>query len=178
MLKVYIERKLYCEDISTSAAFEGILDDKYLETDFSKRVVREIDNSELVNRNLVISPVLGSISTRRISGGAKGVICAMYLDRIFRVSSFGANCFPLLAEVCKQKDMLMLLDIGIAPFDYGFDKAYFIDSEKTVYNNLDFMSEYINLGGHKRDDGYRDYFDVPQGLNFDFETGKQIKGGI
>lgn len=158
MLKVYIERKLFREEISLEGWFDYDLDDELLETEFSKRVVKEIDNSELINRNLVISPVLGSISTRNISGGAKTLICMKYMDKVPRCSHFGDNCFPLLAEICKEKDIIMLLDTSFLPFNYGFDSVYFIDSGKTVYDNESFMDEYFDLGGLTRDDGYRDYF--------------------
>lgn len=158
MLKVYVERRLYKEEITFSGWFDYDLDDEYLETDFSKYVVKEIDKSELVNRNLVISPVLGSISTERISGGAKTLICMKYMDKVPRCSHFGDNCFPILAEICKEKDIVMLLDISFLPFNYGFDSVYFIDTGVTVYNNSDFMHEYIKLDKGNRDDGYRDYF--------------------
>lgn len=152
MLKVYIERSLYELAGSASAYFDYMLDDKYIETDFSKRVVKEIDKSELVNRNYVLSPVLGSISTKNISGGAKILICTMYTDKIYRASSFGDNCFPILADICREKDVILLMDVSFTPFRAGFDKVYFIDSDKTVYTDMDFIKEFARLGGHKRYD--------------------------
>lgn len=158
MLKLYIDRSLYKEEYGSSGWFTYSLDDEYLETDFSKRVVKEIDKSELINRYLVLSPVLGSISTECISGGAKTLICIKYMDKVFRLSSVGDNCFPILAEICEEKDVIMLADRSFLPFNYGFSVVHFIDSNKDVYSNEEFLYEYIGLGGNETTGGYRDIF--------------------
>ena len=46
----------------------------WLEDEHSIEMVRDIDRSELVSPNLVISPVLGSIPVTRLSGGVKTLI--------------------------------------------------------------------------------------------------------
>ena len=51
--------------------FDNTYEDAWLEDPHSKAMVKDIDKSELIGPNLVISPVLGSIPVSRLSGGVK-----------------------------------------------------------------------------------------------------------
>lgn len=136
------------EKYVSSGYFEHWLDDKYIESDFAKRVVKEIDNSELVNANLTISPVLGGIPTSKISGGAKALICIMYTDIIFGLSQMGENCYSVLADICKEKDVTMIADIALLPFSWGdFGKIHFLDDDSYVTSDKDYLRVYHKLGG-------------------------------
>ena len=60
--------------------FDNTYLDKWLESELAKKIVKDIDKSDLVGPNLVISPVLGSIPVTRISGGAKTLIQIAFDD--------------------------------------------------------------------------------------------------
>lgn len=87
--------------------FEGVFDKQNLLTDFSRRVIKEIDNSEVFDRNVVISPILGGISPTRLSTGVKGILLYKYYDMVINLTHFGDNCLSLLQEISLEKDITM-----------------------------------------------------------------------
>ena len=90
--------------------FDNTYEDEWLEDPLSKEMVKDIDRSELVGPNLVISPVLGSISINRISGGVKTLIqIAHDPSHVFNASACGDNCAPWLLKISKEKDVLIRL---------------------------------------------------------------------
>lgn len=109
------------EIISTSKYFNNSYTDEWLD-DWAKRVVREIDNSELISEGMVQSPVLGPITIREISGGAKALI-TMNSDNtvISNANSCGDNCAPLLAELSRKKDFSVYLSYPMKFEDLIFD---------------------------------------------------------
>ena len=90
--------------------FDNTYEDEWLEDSISKEMVRDIDKSELVSPNLVISPVLGSISINRLSGGVKTLIqIAHDPDHIYNASACGDNCAAWLLRISEGKDVLVRL---------------------------------------------------------------------
>ncbi len=93
-------------------AYGGVLDvlgrPDYYESDFAKRAVKEIDDSQLISPYNVISPVLGSISTRQLSSGVKMVILLYSVaDMTGNGVSMGGNCYPLVFEMAKERDVFI-----------------------------------------------------------------------
>ena len=72
------------EIISTSKYFNNSYTDEWLD-DWAERVIREIDKSELVSEGMVKSPVLGPITIREISGGAKAPVSYTHLVPIINI---------------------------------------------------------------------------------------------
>ena len=90
--------------------FDNTYEDEWLEDPVSKEMVKDIDKSELVGPNLVISPVLGSMSINRLSGGVKTLIqIAHDPDHVYNVSACGDNCAAWLLKLSKDKDVLVRL---------------------------------------------------------------------
>lgn len=90
--------------------FDNTYEDSWLEDPLSKKMVADIDHSELVGPNLVISPVLGSISINRLSGGVKTLIqIANDPHHVYNASACGDNCASWLLQIGKEKDVLVRL---------------------------------------------------------------------
>jgi hypothetical protein len=90
--------------------FDNTYEDSWLEDPQSKQMVADIDHSELVGPNLVISPVLGSISITRLSGGVKTLIqIANDPYHVYNASACGDNCASWLLQIGKEKDVLVRL---------------------------------------------------------------------
>ena len=73
MLRVYFgpkENAIY----NTSVNFRNNYDKKWLLDDFARDVIKDIDNSEVLDSYAIKSPVLGIISPEDLSGGAKALI--------------------------------------------------------------------------------------------------------
>ena len=90
--------------------FDNTYEDSWLEAQLAREIVKDIDKSELVGPNLVISPVLGSISVNRISGGAKTLIqIANDSEHVYNASACGDNCASWLLKIGEEKDVLVRL---------------------------------------------------------------------
>lgn len=109
------------EIISTSKYFNNSYTEEWLD-EWAKKVIREIDCSELVSENLVQSPVMGPITIREISGGAKALITMNSdPDVISNANSCGDNCAGLLAELSIQKDFKVYLSYPMKFGSFKFD---------------------------------------------------------
>ena len=90
--------------------FDNAYEDAWLEDAQSKQMVSDIDHSDLVGPNLVISPVLGSISINRLSGGVKTLILiSKDPAHVFNASACGDNCATWLLRIGIEKDILVRL---------------------------------------------------------------------
>ena len=111
MLKIYFGEFTgdnYVDD--PDLYFNNTYEDEWLEDPVSKAMVKDIDHSELVSPNLVISPVLGSISVERLSGGVKTLIqIAHDSDHVYNASACGDNCASWLLKLAQGKDVYVRL---------------------------------------------------------------------
>lgn len=90
--------------------FDNTYEDAWLEDPMSKEMVQDIDGSELVGSNLVISPVLGSIPVSRLSGGVKTLILIAHdPDHVYNASACGDNCASWLLRIGSIKDVIVRL---------------------------------------------------------------------
>ena len=90
--------------------FDNTYEDAWLEDPLSKKMVKDIDKSDLVGPNLVISPVLGSIPVSRLSGGVKTLIqIANDPDHVYNASACGDNCALWLLKIGAKKNVLVRL---------------------------------------------------------------------
>lgn len=90
--------------------FDNTYEDEWLVDERSIEMVRDIDRSELVGPNLVISPVLGSVSVNRLSGGVKTLIQIYHdPDHVYNASACGDNCARWLMKIGQEKDVLVRL---------------------------------------------------------------------
>ena len=110
MLQVYYGDK---EDIiyNTSVYFDNVYEDEWVTSDFAKNVIKDVDKSDVYDSNLIISPVLGGISPKEISGGTKTLLLVAFdkSGKIFNASSCGDNCAKWLLEIGKEKDVTVNL---------------------------------------------------------------------
>lgn len=96
--------------------FDNKYKDEWLEEDFVKDIIRDIDQSEL-RGHCVISPILGQIPITDIAGGTKTVILMKYLpEKIYNGSSCGENCAKWIIEAAKDHDVTIRLGYPM-PFD-------------------------------------------------------------
>lgn len=90
--------------------FNNTYEDEWLEDKRSVEMVKDIDHSDLLGPNLVVSPVLGSISVDRLSGGVKTLIQIDHdPDHVYNASACGDNCAGWLLKIGQEKDVLVRL---------------------------------------------------------------------
>lgn len=148
MLKVYVGSKpggLGKPD----AWFDVKLDKSVLLSDFSRRVIKEIDKSEVFDKNVVISPVFGGISSKKLSTGCKNLILAKYHpDLIINWRYMGKNCLRFLFDIAKDIDLEVSAGCFYTPYNYGYSGDILITNDnRVVTNSLEFFEAYDELGG-------------------------------
>lgn len=102
--------------------FNNRYEDEWITDELSKRMIMDIDKSEVQGPYAIYSPVLGSISVERLSGGVKTLILINNdPTHIFNASACGDNCAGWLIQIGKEKDVTIrlgyLMDFGEDPFE-------------------------------------------------------------
>lgn len=110
MLKVYLgdcENEVY----NPPVYFINQYEDSWLETDLAKKMIKDVDKSEVIGPHLILSPVLGPISPRELSGGVKTLLLLAFdtSGKVFNATACGDNCAKWILEIAKNKDLTISL---------------------------------------------------------------------
>ena len=95
---------------NTNVYFKNTYEPEWFESDLAKKIVKDIDNSDVLSGECINSPVLGQIPPERLSGGVKTLLLMLNEpDKIFNTSTCGGNCAKWILEIGKQKDLTINL---------------------------------------------------------------------
>ena len=95
---------------NTNVFFKNTYEPEWFETDIAKKMIRDVDDSDVLSGECINSPVLGQIPPERLSGGVKTLLLILNEpDRVFNASTCGDNCAKWLLEIGKQKDVTINL---------------------------------------------------------------------
>ena len=95
---------------NTSVYFKNTYEPEWLETDLAKKMIMDVDHSEVMSGECINSPVLGQIPPERLSGGVKTLLLMLNEpDKIFNASTCGDNCAKWILEIGKQQDLTINL---------------------------------------------------------------------
>lgn len=131
----------------SSTLFDAVYSEDWFNDEVIKQMVKDIDNSVVQSAFSIISPVLGSISCERLSGGVKSLIMLLKYERpskeqlIFQSSSFGDNCFSWLFAIAKEKDIYLYIN-SFFPVPKKHDNYYHVDMETYSVYCLDDQQSY------------------------------------
>lgn len=81
---------------------------KYLSTDFSKRVIREVDKCDYISEKVVKSEVMGIIPSEYLATGSKAAIMLRYSDNEVAAHFIGDNVIPFIREIGSIKDITLI----------------------------------------------------------------------
>lgn len=118
-------------------------EDEWILDPFTIEMVRDVDKSEIKGLHVIISPVLGGITLREISGGVKTLILIAFHDdsKIFNATSCGDNCAKWLVEIGKRRDVTVTMHHIMSFADAGEFEIKIGNSEKIVHNDDEFFDE-------------------------------------
>ena len=95
---------------NTNVFFKNTYEPQWFETDIAKKMIKDVDDSDVLSGECINSPVLGQIPPERLSGGVKTLLLILNEpDRVFNASTCGDNCAKWLLEIGKQKDVTVNL---------------------------------------------------------------------
>ena len=101
-----VENSIY----NTSVYFKNTYEPEWIESELAKRIIKDVDDSDVLSGECIKSPVLGQIPPERLSGGVKTLLLMLNEpDKIFNASTCGDNCAKWILEIGKQKDLTINL---------------------------------------------------------------------
>ena len=96
---------------NTNVYFKNSYEPEWLDAELAKKMIKDIDDSEVLSGECINSPVLGQIPPERLSGGVKTLLLILNEpDRIFNASTCGDNCAKWILRIAKEskKDIVMI----------------------------------------------------------------------
>ena len=95
---------------NTNVYFKNSYEPEWLKTDLARRMILDVDDSEVLSGECINSPVLGQIPPERLLGGVKTLLLILNEpDKIFNASTCGDNCAKWILEIGKIKDITINL---------------------------------------------------------------------
>lgn len=139
---------------NTNVYFKNSYEPEWLETDLARRMIREVDDSEVLSGECITSPVLGQIPPERLSGGVKTLLLILNEPgKIFNVSTCGDNCAKWILEIGKIKDVTINLRHMMS---FGKDTAFEIKIQNggeivhSMKELIPIASKYLNEMGQEQ----------------------------
>lgn len=147
MLKVFFGKRDSANYIyNTSLYFNNVYKNEWIISEIGKKIIKEIDKSDVISSNVIDSPILGPITPLQVSGGTKTLLL-VYFDRkkVFNASTCGNNCAKYFLEFAKDEDITInlrhLMDFGKGDFE-----ILILNNKKIAHNMLElieFAEEYV-----------------------------------
>lgn len=125
---------------NTEVFFKNTYEEEWLLDDFAKKIIKKIDNSEVVGAQAIKSPVLGMIPPTDLSGGVKTLLLIKNCpDKVFNASTCGDNCARFILELGKSRDIIINLR-HIMNFGKTRFTAKILNDGSVVNNMEEFLS--------------------------------------
>ncbi len=135
MLRIYFgDRKntIY----NTSVFFKNTYQDEWITDAFAREVIHDVDKSEVVDANVIMSPVLGQISPLQLSGGVKALLLMKnYPGKIFNASNCGDNCAPWILKLGAERDFTINL-FHVMNFGEGDFEIRVLNERTLIVHNM------------------------------------------
>ena len=131
--------------LSANDYYDNWVDEDVVLSDFGRKVIKNIDNGDVISKDNIITEVLGSIPQEYLSGGTKALL-TLYSgnDVKLSISAMGDNCFPYLVELAKEKDItLYMRNFRNIYENTDLDKVHILNNDKIVDNLVDFAEEFF-----------------------------------
>lgn len=107
---------------NTNIYFKNTYDAEWIESDLAKKIIKDVDDSEVLGGECIQSPVLGQIPPERLSGGVKTLLLILNNpDKVFNASTCGDNCAKWILEIAKIKDITINLRHMM---NFGIDNCF------------------------------------------------------
>ena len=73
-----VENSIY----NTSIYFKNTYEPEWIESELAKKIIKDVDDSDVLSGECINSPVLGQIPPERLSGGVKKIGRASCRERV------------------------------------------------------------------------------------------------
>lgn len=118
--------------------FDNVYEDEWIEDDFVKEMIKDVDRSTVISAHIIESPVLGAITPKELSGGVKVLILMLKDDSfIYNMSNCGNNCSKWILKIAEMKDSTVYLQ-HILKFEGEFE-IEIMNTGKIVHNYREYV---------------------------------------
>ena len=150
MLKIwYYSGVKYIED--APSYFDNVYEDEWIEDEFVKAMIQDVDHSKVISAHIIESPVLGAITPKELSGGVKVLILMLKDDSfIYNMSNCGDNCAKWILKIAEKIDLTVYLQ-HILRFEGEFE-IQIMNTGKIVHNPKEYVIGLLEAEGllHER----------------------------
>lgn len=107
---------------NTAVYFKNTYEDDWITEPLTKEMIADVDQSIVLDKGIIDSPVLGKIPPVGLSGGVKTLILIAHLpELIFNASTCGDNCAKWLLKIAEKDDRTInlrhLMNFGNEEFE-------------------------------------------------------------
>ena len=118
--------------------FENLYEDEWIEDDFVKEMIKDVDKSTVISAHVIESPVFGAITPQGLSGGVKVLILMLKDDSfVYNMSNCGNSCAKWILKIAEQKDLTVYLQ-HILRFEGSFE-IQIMNTGKIVHNTQEYV---------------------------------------
>lgn len=123
--------------------FNDEFEREWFEDSYVQRIIKEIDDTEVVEGFNLYNQFLGGIPPEYLSSGCKGLILIHKENVKINGDRLGDNCIPILMELAATKDVdITLRHIPEFPRDV---QMYIINTDKMIKSYKEFIEEYVEV---------------------------------
>jgi len=133
---------------NTNVYFKNTFEPEWFESELAKKMIKDVDDSDVVSGECINSPVLGQIPPERLSGGVKTLLLMLNEpEKIFNASTCGDNCAKWILEIGKKQNLTINLRHMMS---FGKDTEFIIKIQnggETVHSMKELIpiaSSYLN----------------------------------
>lgn len=118
--------------------FDNVYEDEWIEDDFVKEMIKDVDKSTVISAHVIESPVFGAITPQGLSGGVKVLILMLKDDSfVYNMSNCGNICAKWILKIAEQKDLTVYLQ-HILRFEGDFE-IQIMNTGKIVHNTQEYV---------------------------------------
>ena len=132
---------------NTSVYFRNTYKDKWITTELSREMIRDIDKSEVLSKTLIQSPIFGPMPPTQLSGGVKTLMLIAYdRNHIFNASNCGDNCAKWILKIAQmRKDRIVINLRHLMDFGEGEFKIRVLNTNKIVRNMAELTLQAVDF---------------------------------
>lgn len=126
--------------------FKNQYEDEWIVHELSRKMIKDIDKSDVIGPHIIESPVLGGIGPERLSGGVQTLILMAFDEtgKVFNASAGGDNCARWIIEIARQKELMITLH-NIMSFQGLPIEAEIINDGRIVHNYTEYLDAALDL---------------------------------
>lgn len=155
MLHIYLDSlarlQQNCDFIEFPMAyFKGVWQGYWLEDDFGRAVISEIDRIQLfTGQSTAQAILLSGMRVDDLCTGTKNLLLCKHADKLNRMAMMGENCYKFLVEAAKDKDVYVAAESFYLFTDSDFQgqKVHFMNTNTLVSTAREFAEQMYDAEG-------------------------------